>query len=158
MLVDVRSAPYSRYVPHFNKAALETYLKDNGLDYRYAGDYLGGRPKDESVYTSNEEDTKRPNYLTIMQTEWYRKGIARLLQIVTEARAAGGNVTIMCSEGDPLNCHRHHLIARSLLDPAVRFTDTPIQLIHILKDGAAHPISPDLFITQDSTPHQPRLL
>lgn len=36
VLVDVRSAPYSKYVPHFNKSRLETYLRDNGLDYRYA--------------------------------------------------------------------------------------------------------------------------
>lgn len=166
VLVDVRSAPFSRYVPHFNKNALETYLKENGLDYRYAGEYLGGRPKDESVYrneTVPDEETKREqflklvDYVAIMKTDWYQKGINRLLEIMTEARANNGNLAIMCSEGDPLDCHRHHLIARSLLDPAVKVTDVNVKVQHIVKEGNIEAVDATAFEGKSQPPHQPRL-
>lgn len=157
VLVDVRSAPYSRFVPHFNKAKLETYLKENGLDYRYAGEYLGGRPKDAEVNQPEGEPNQRPDYVAVMKTESYQKGISRLLQIVAETQATGGNAAVMCSEGDPLNCHRHHLIARSLLDPAVKVIEQSVQVVHILKDGTAEPVEVQVFET-DLTPfNQPRL-
>ncbi len=164
VLVDVRSAPVSRFVPHFNKKALEAYLKENGIDYRYAGEYLGGRPKDESVYkneTVPDVDTKREQFLklvdyeAIMKTEWYQKGIRRLLDIITETQ--NGGVAIMCSEGNPLDCHRHHLIARSLLDPAVKIIDKNLKVQHIIKDGNIEIVDASAFSANTPTPHQPRL-
>jgi len=49
-LLDVRSQPYSRYVPQFSKDALEKYMKQHEIRYIFLGDALGGRPKDESCY------------------------------------------------------------------------------------------------------------
>ena len=45
-LVDVRSAPYSRYQPHFNKNKLDGALLLRGMGYIFSGETLGGRPAD----------------------------------------------------------------------------------------------------------------
>jgi uncharacterized protein (DUF488 family) len=42
LIVDIREKPVSRYYPHFNRRNLEKVLKENGIEYLYAGDYLGG--------------------------------------------------------------------------------------------------------------------
>ncbi len=142
VLLDIRSAPYSRYVPHFNKRELEAFIKAQGLDYRYAGEYLGGRPTDVMLYKNHtlpphdvdrEDFLKQVDYRAVMHSEPYQRGIARLLTILRETIA--GQVVIMCSEGDPLHCHRHHLIARSLLDPAVKIVTENVKVLHIVRDA-----------------------
>jgi len=39
------------------------------------------------------------------------------------------NLTLLCAEGDPKNCHRQHIIAQTLLDSGLK-------VVHILKDGS----------------------
>ncbi|MCB9452999.1 MAG: DUF488 domain-containing protein [Anaerolineaceae bacterium] len=160
VLVDIRSHPASRFMPHFNKKALDAYLKENGIHYHFAGDSLGGRPKDETVYKSQPPTEARlqrsdyariVDYEAVMQTGWYQAGIKELLQIVADT--AGGYVAVMCSEGQPHDCHRHHLVTRSLLDPAVKITDTIITVKHIDRDGCVIDATPE-----DFAPPQPRLL
>ena len=164
VLVDVRSAPYSRYVPHFNKSHLETYLKERGVDYRFAGEVLGGRPKETDLYENSlipdeEADPSKflrsVRYKEVMKRDWYQKGIHRLLEIVAETAQQGGNVAIMCSEGDPHDCHRHHLIARSLVDPKLRVVDSDSHVHHILKDGNIEIVDESAF---DEPPEQLKLL
>ena len=45
-LADVRSAPYSRFNPQFNRKALEGSLETIGIEYVFLGRALGGRPDD----------------------------------------------------------------------------------------------------------------
>lgn len=83
-----------------------------------------------------------------MQQSDYRAAIQRLLAIMRETAPSGGSVALMCSEGDPRQCHRHHLIARSLLDPdeTLRAVETPLTVQHILRDGTLEsPVSPAEF-------------
>lgn len=134
-LVDVRSQPASRYNPQYNKAALESSLTEAGIRYRFAGQYLGGRPQDPALYTDGEVD-----YLKMMQSDDFVKGMTRLLDLTIHEAP----VAILCSEGDPLKCHRHHLIARSLIDPVYRIFDVQdgefhIEVRHIDKNGALLP-------------------
>jgi uncharacterized protein (DUF488 family) len=115
-IVDVRSAPSSRYNPHFNKGSLEAALPPQGVEYFFAGKFLGGRPTDPTCYKRGALPPEGADYLhevdypEVMQRDWFVKGIRRLLEIADE-RATG----IMCSEEDPGVCHRHHLIAKYLL-------------------------------------------
>jgi uncharacterized protein (DUF488 family) len=132
LLVDVRSAPYSRYVPHFNKSRLENLLLEHGITYHFAGLRLGGRPDDPTVYYEGRID-----YAAVLQRDWYQAGLRDLLALVA---GTAGAVAIMCSEGDPDRCHRHHLIARSLGDPAWRRADYP-PVVHILRDGSLRPVT-----------------
>src|SRR5439155_24000994 len=43
-VADVRSSPYSRRLPQFNRAALEASLRAAGIAYVFLGAELGGRP------------------------------------------------------------------------------------------------------------------
>lgn len=115
-VVDVRSTPYSRYSPHFTRDHLETALPVRALRYIYAGKYLGGRPADPLCYKRRVLPDGEVNYLqevdysTVMTRDWFIRGMNRLLELAAEQTTA-----IMCSEENPAQCHRHHLITRYLL-------------------------------------------
>jgi uncharacterized protein (DUF488 family) len=119
-LVDVRSQPYSRYNPQFNRETLAATLRSAGIQYCDFGAALGGRPDDPTLYDAGSE---RPNYSRQRQAEQYLNGLQQLLQ-----QAATAKTAIMCSEGDPNECHRTWLITPSLLDAGVTVQ-------HILPDG-----------------------
>ncbi len=114
-LVDVRSAPHSRYTPHFNRETLAVLLEDAGLAYHFAGEYLGGRPKDPSCYKHGKVPTGKVDYLKLVdypevaKRPWFKKGLERLMQIASEH-----TTTIMCSEEDYHDCHRFRLITPAL--------------------------------------------
>ena len=133
-LVDVRTAPYSRYSPHFNRESLEAALRQHGIEYVYAGKYLGGRPSDPTCYRRRTLPPDGSDYLhevdypEVMKRDWFLRGIARLLALADERRTA-----IMCSEEDPAACHRHHLIATYLL---ANHPDVEVQ--HIRADGTVY--------------------
>ena len=81
-LVDVRSFPMSRRLPHFNRESLERELPRCGIAYVWMKD-LGGRRKkmrDDSPNTGLRNDSFR-NYADYMLTEEFERGIGRLLEI-----------------------------------------------------------------------------
>jgi uncharacterized protein (DUF488 family) len=131
-LMDVRSIPYSRFHPQFNKAALTQVLVANGIAYTWAGESLGGRPKDPTCYKNHVIPAKSTEYMQeisypdVMQRPWFVEGVHQLLDV------AGQQTTcILCAEKDPASCHRHHLIAMYLLE---RFPE--VNVWHILGDGS----------------------
>jgi uncharacterized protein (DUF488 family) len=134
-VVDVRSAPYSKYCPHFNRESLAPALVQAGLDYAYAGKQLGGRPLDPDCYKGGTLPVEGTDYLhevdypAVMQRAWFQAGIARLLEI-----AATQQVAVLCSEEDPALCHRHHLIARYLLA-----ANPQVAVRHVRGDGSVFP-------------------
>src|SRR5437764_13972930 len=69
-LVDVRSAPYSRFRPEFSKQALEAALQERGIRYVFLGDALGGRPDAPDCYVDGKVD-----YARVREKEFYRRGI-----------------------------------------------------------------------------------
>jgi uncharacterized protein (DUF488 family) len=116
-VADVRSRPYSRFVPHFGKERLARFLASQGLGYVFLGQELGGKPP------KGEHPASPVSYGERVQQPEFRQGIERLLQAAETNR-----VTLLCRERDPLECHRLHLICRYLrpMDLNVR---------HILPDG-----------------------
>ncbi len=106
-VIDIRSAPYSRYKPDFNKDALEREIRAYQIRYTYMGDTLGGRPNDPDCYRDDKVD-----YDKIRQKAFYHQGIARLQQ----AFAQQLRVVLLCSEGKPENCHRSKLIGVTLAE------------------------------------------
>jgi uncharacterized protein (DUF488 family) len=109
-VLDVRSAPYSRFKPEFSKDALETHLRAHGIRYLYLGDQLGGQPKDRDCY----EDDKVV-YAKVKERTFYREGLARVQAAFRKRR----RVVLMCSEGKPEMCHRSKLIAASLIEMGI---------------------------------------
>jgi uncharacterized protein (DUF488 family) len=121
-VVDVRSQPYSRWVPQANREVLAHALEEAGLTYVFMGDTLGGRPSDGSLYGA-EGEAARPDYERMAATPAFQAGIEGLLEL-----AGDGTVAMMCSEGDHRHCHRSLLITPSLLEQGAR-------VIHIRPDG-----------------------
>ncbi|RLC89270.1 MAG: DUF488 domain-containing protein [Chloroflexi bacterium] len=120
LVADVRSQPYSRWTPQFNREILARDLEKAGVAYVHLGDALGGRPSDPTMYDPGQE---RPDYRRVEQTDAYQAGIDRLLDLARAERVA-----VMCSEGDHRQCHRHLLVTQTLLARGVR-------VLHIQPDG-----------------------
>jgi uncharacterized protein (DUF488 family) len=136
VLVDVRSQPYSRFNPQYNRGSFQHAMAYANIEYIFAGEYLGGRPTDPTCYKDGVVPDSKANYLKlvdyaeVMKRDWYQRGIQRLLEIAGERRTA-----IMCSEEDPMGCHRHHLITQTLLKQ-------DITVWHIRSDGKVEEAKP----------------
>lgn len=117
-VADIRSTPYSRYSPQFNRESLQTALKRHLIRYVFLGRELGARSDDPSCYENG-----RVQYKYLAQTELFCRGIERV-----ESGSKNYRITLMCTEKDPLDCHRAILVA-----PALCRNGTPVQ--HILEDG-----------------------
>ncbi len=127
-VVDVRSAPYSRYAPHFNRGTLDAFLGDAAITYCWAGERLGGRPNDPACYHGGVMRVGNVDYGALARQPSYQAGVRWLLEI-----AAQGTTAIMCSEEDPRRCHRHRLIERSL-------HEGDVAVLHIRRDCALEAI------------------
>jgi len=120
-VADVRSRPFSRFVPQYTKRALGDILAGEGIDYLFLGEQLGGKPRRDDVGLA------RLDYATRIRTPAFQDGIAQLLEVTQRQRVA-----LLCRERDPLDCHRLHLICRYLAPQA-------LDIRHILPDGSIEP-------------------
>ena len=118
-VADVRSQPYSRFNPQFNREALASSLKHAGMEYVFLGQELGARSEDPECYRNG-----RAQYSLIAGTPVFQRGIARLL-----GGAERFNVSMLCAEKEPLVCHRGILISRHLHEQGMIVR-------HILEDGS----------------------
>jgi uncharacterized protein (DUF488 family) len=119
LILDVRSAPYSRRAPQYNRSALAQSLESAHVGYAFAGKSLGGRPPDPTLYVSG-----RVSYPRVAGSQVFIQGLRRLSRLVVQYRIA-----LLCSERDPLECHRFLLIGRAL-------TIRGVNVEHILSDGS----------------------
>lgn len=118
-IADVRSIPFSRHNPQFNKDELRKVLKRNGIRYVFLGNELGARTQDECCYIDD-----KVKYELLAKTELFKAGIARVLEGARKYKIA-----LMCAEKDPIECHRAILVARELVREGCN-------VHHILGDGA----------------------
>jgi uncharacterized protein (DUF488 family) len=116
-VIDVRSMPASRFNPPYNKKSLTISLNSNGVEYLHFGDAFGARQTDPRLLDSSG----RVDFQKIRNTEKFKDAIGRL-KMETEG---GNTIALMCSEAEPLSCHRFVMISVALKDFEVR---------HILKD------------------------
>jgi len=130
VVVDVRSQPYSRHVPHFNREPLARFLREQGLTYEHRGDRLGGRPTDESFLLADGS----VDYDRVRASADFQQALDELLALAQERRVA-----LMCAEGDHRRCHRGQLITPALLA-------RDVTVLHIQPDGS--------LIDAASEPHQ----
>lgn len=118
IVCDVRSTPYSRFNPQFNRELLATALEAQGIAYLFLGNELGGKPRD-----GNYPADDGARFSLMAKSERFRSGLVRLLEEARDRRAA-----VMCAEKDPGQCHRGLLISPNL--PA------GVAIHHILADGS----------------------
>jgi uncharacterized protein (DUF488 family) len=117
-VADVRSSPYSRFNPQFNREKLRADLKGSRVAYVFLGEELGARSKDPSCYVEG-----KVQYDRLAQTALFQHGLDRVGRGAQKHRIA-----LMCAEKDPLTCHRCILVSRHLVA-------RQIDVQHILADG-----------------------
>ena len=118
-VVNVRSKPYSRF-RHFNREPLKDRLVSSGFDYQYLGDQLGGHPEQDDLYENGKVAYERLAALSV-----FRRGIKQVCD-ESEKRC----LALMCTEENPVECHRHPLLARILVERG-------LQVMHVRRDGSA---------------------
>ena len=116
-VVDVRSLPASRFNPQYNKNALSNFLRTHGIAYLHLGEEFGAR---QSAADLLDEEGK-VDFEKMRSSIRFKKGLDRLEKGVSE----NYTIALMCSEADPLQCHRFSMISVALTD---------IEVSHILKD------------------------
>ncbi len=121
-LGDVRSNPYSRFNPQFNRETLQRSLVENGIAYVFLGSELGARSKDPDCWMDG-----RVQFDKLARTPLFQSGIGRVIEGTARFRLA-----LMCAEKDPLDCHRFFLVARTLAERG-------FEIRHILEDGSLEP-------------------
>ena len=123
-LADVRSAPYSRFNPQFNRGGrFAEALKASGIRYVYLGSHLGGRSDDLSCY----DEHGRIRYDRLACTPRFREGLQRI-----ERGAETYSIALMCAEKEPLDCHRTLLVGHQL-------DRRGVGVAHILEDETLEP-------------------
>jgi uncharacterized protein (DUF488 family) len=119
VLVDVRSAPYSKYAPQFDREVLQRALNAAGIKYLFLGAELGGRPENQAYYDAEGHAV----YSRMTTDPAFVAGIERL-----ERGMANYRLALMCGEEDPAHCHRRLLVARILMERGH-------EVLHIRGDG-----------------------
>jgi len=105
-VVDVRSIPYSRFASQFNKEDLSVSLKEKNVFYIPLGNNLGARYEEKELLF---EDGK-VDFSKVIITKKYQEGICRVERGIKK----GYKIALMCSEKNPIECHRFSLISNYL--------------------------------------------
>lgn len=117
-IADVRSHPYSRYQPQFNRDELERALRTSGIAYVFLGKELGARSTDPTCYIAG-----RVQYTRLAATDTFKAGLER----VTKGSETH-HIALMCAEREPLECHRTLLVGQALHKMG-------IPLVHVHANG-----------------------
>src|SRR6185295_1306071 len=119
-IADVRSQPYSQYTPQFNREILDKALAAQEIVYGFLGRELGARREERECYVDGQA-----RYDRIVNLPLFQKGLEHIRR-----GAASQRLALMCSEKDPITCHRMILVCRQLRQSK----DLPVG--HILETGA----------------------
>jgi uncharacterized protein (DUF488 family) len=119
---DVRSQPYSRRHPQFNREPFKAALREAGITYVFLGRECGARSDDPACYDQGQVQFER-----LAQTALFQEGLTRV-----RGGAEAFRLALMCAEKDPLTCHRTILVSRHLVEQG-------LQVEHILADGSLEP-------------------
>lgn len=141
IVVDVRSVPASNHNPQFNQETLSAFLLSHGIAYQFFGKELGARRMD-SINADGQVDFDQA-----IHTSLFRQGVEKIQQLLSDRRVA-----LMCSEANPLDCHRFALVARY-------FHEHGVEVFHILKDASlvSHQILEHQMVTNYLRSRRPML-
>lgn len=120
-VADVRSDPFSRHYPQFNKENLKEFLKKEGIEYLHFGKEFGARRTENELLNSNG----KVDFEKVRNTDEFRKGVERLKKGVEK----GYIIALLCAEKDPAECHRFALVSVGLVKAG-------FSVEHILADGS----------------------
>jgi uncharacterized protein (DUF488 family) len=118
-LIDVRSVAASSYNPQYNREPLSNFLKKNRITYLHFAEEFGARHTDPDLL---DEDGK-VDFEKVRKSWLFKNGLARLWFGLDK----GFITALMCSEGEPFDCHRF-----SMISPALEKEGFEVK--HILKE------------------------
>ena len=118
-IVDVRSVAASSYNPQYNKEPLSNFLKNNGVTYLHYAEEFGARHTDPDLL---DEDGK-VDFEKVRKSWNFKNGVERLWLGLDK----GFTIALMCSEGEPFDCHRFSMVSIALEKDG-------FDVKHILKD------------------------
>lgn len=121
LVLDVRSSPWSKRYPQFNREELPRDLKAQGIGYEWFGLWFGARQNDESFYMP----AGWLNYSWYTASHNFKEGISQMDRFLVMGRTP----VLMCAEKDPFDCHRAIMVSRAL---SLQGYD----LRHIMSDGS----------------------
>jgi hypothetical protein len=78
-IADIRSQPFSRRNPQFNRDTIAAWLTTTGIDYVALGDELGARSSDPSCYVGG-----RVQYELVSRTPGFRRGLDQVVHILAD--------------------------------------------------------------------------
>lgn len=130
-IIDVRSMPYSQHAPQFNKENLNLFLRNHGVLYAHFGTEFGARRNDCLSFVKKDgQNCMQVNFELGIKTDNFKSGISRL----DNALAQNRTIALMCTEANPLDCHRFSFISRFLYD-------NQYDIAHIVRNKTTHEIS-----------------
>lgn len=121
-LIDVRSTPYSRFTPQYNISEIKKILQNDQKQYIFMGEEFGARRPDLTLYDSSGV----LDFNKVIKSSLFQSGVKR----VKTGLDKGFNIAFMCTEKDPIDCHRSILVGRA-------FDDEKFDVSNIHEDGSA---------------------
>ena len=116
----MRSIPYSKTTPQFNKEELMYMLKKERILYMDFSREFGARRSELYAYIDNQVSFDKTKELPI-----FLDGVKR----IEKGLSLGYKIALMCTEKNPLDCHRFSLVARGI------YEKTGITCLHVLGNG-----------------------
>ena len=110
--------PASKYSPQFNQDILEGFLKYHQINYQFFGREFGARRTD----SYNQQG--QVDFELAIKTDLFLQGVQRIHTLLDRHRLA-----LMCSEANPLECHRFAFLARY-------FHEQGFGIQHIMRDAS----------------------
>lgn len=120
-LIDVRTVPSSSYNPQYNQYPFQAKLKEHGIQYLHFAEEFGARRLDPELLTTDG----KVDFDKVRATWAFKHGLERLWQGLEK----GFTIALVCSEAEPLECHRFSMICPALIQDG-------FEVSHILKDGS----------------------
>ncbi len=130
-IIDVRSMPYSKYAIQFNQDVLRKFLSENGVMYAHFGTEFGARRSDCLKETKQKDGSTvlQVNFELGAKTDNLKMGMRRLDKALSQKRT----VALMCTESNPLDCHRFSFLSRYLVDNGY-------EVGHVMRDKSSNEI------------------
>jgi uncharacterized protein (DUF488 family) len=102
VVADVRSLPGSKRYPQFNREMLAKSLTEHTIRYEHFPELGGRRKAKKDSHNMAWRNASFRGYADHMETEEFRKGVERLLDLANKM----GPAAIMCAEAVWWRCHR----------------------------------------------------
>ena len=118
-VIDVRSVAVSSYNPQYNKEPFANFLQNNGIAYLHYAQEFGARHADPDLL----DDEGKVDFDKVRRSWLFKNGVERLWLELEK----GATIALLCSEGDPIDCHRFSMISIALEKDG-------FDVKHILKD------------------------